>query len=77
MSGHQDIEVVQDAKRKLMALYEKCAWYRGAGIVPAEGGFGLRLNVDPDDPTPEESLPHECDGIPVEIVRIGHYRPRT
>jgi hypothetical protein len=78
MGEAMPIAKVQAAKAKLA---ERCAgrpWFRGVGIAPAkeEGLFTLRLNVDPRAKGVEE-IPTELDGVPVEVVFLSAYKPRS
>lgn len=69
------IEEVRAAKQRLAALFENKAWYRGVGIVPTHGGFGLRLNVSSTD-TADVSIPADVDGVQVQVVHIDGYHAR-
>lgn len=64
------------AKRSLLKKYGERDWFRGVGIVPAEGGLGLRLNVDPDVEIEEDEIPATYYNIAIEIVRTKGYKPR-
>lgn len=67
---------LQRAKRSLLREYGKCAWFRGVGIVPTDGGLGLRLNVDPDVTVDDDEIPVSYKDIAIEIVRTRGYEPR-
>ncbi len=63
------------AKRMLHKRYSNVQWYSGVGIVPADGGLGLRLTVS-NEPKDWE-VPKTYYGFPVEVVVIGRYSPRN
>lgn len=67
---------LQRAKRSLLKDYGERDWFRGVGIVPRDGGLGLRLNVDPDVNIEEDEIPATCHNIAIEIVRTKGYKPR-
>ena len=75
-SEADDIEAMQRAKKALHEKYGKCAWFRGVGIAPSKSGLVLRLNVDPNVKVAKDEIPHSYQGIKVNIVRIGSYKPR-
>lgn len=68
------LDTVRQAKSSMRAHLRDAAWFRGCGIAPAGDGFVLRLNVSSD--APPEDVPHEWDGVPVEVVEIEEYAPR-
>ncbi len=68
---------LQRAKRSLLKNYGECDWFLGVGIVPRDGGLGLRLNVDPDVNIEEDEIPATCQNIAIEIVRTKGYKPRN
>ncbi len=63
------------AKRMLHKRFSSADWYSGVGIVPADGGLGLRLTVS-NEPNDKE-VPKTYYGFPVEVVVMGRYSPRT
>ena len=67
---------LQRAKRSLLKKYGESDWFRGVGIVPVEGGLGLRLNVDPDVKIKEDEIPTTHHNIAIEIVWTKGYKPR-
>jgi len=77
MSGSEpSTRSLQRAKRSLLKKYGQCDWFRGVGIVPTDGGVGLRLNVDPDVKIKEDEIPATHHNIAIEIVRTKGYKPR-
>ena len=68
---------LQRAKRSLLKKYGERDWFRGVGIVPTDGGLGLRLNVDPDVKIEEDEIPATYHNIAIEIVRTKGYKPRS
>lgn len=68
---------VERAKEALKAEYQDRDWFRGVGIAPAASGFALRLNVDPSSGLTRADLPREYRGLPVDVVFIGTYKPRS
>ena len=72
----QPLAAARHAKEVLQARYAQSGWYRGVGIAPDAGGFAVRLNVSPEARDVEASLPHECEGVPIQIVYIEGYAPR-
>ena len=67
---------LQRAKRSLLKKYGECDWFRGVGIVPTDGGLGLRLNVDPDVKIEDDEIPAIHHNIVIEIVRTKGYKLR-
>lgn len=67
---------MQRAKRGLLEKYGGRDWFRGVGIVPADGGLGLRLNVDSEATLEEDEIPTKYHNIAIEIVRTKGYKPR-
>ncbi len=67
---------LQRAKRSLLKNYGERDWFRGVGIVPTDGGLGLRLNVDPDAIIEEDEIPTTHHNIAIEIVRTKGYKLR-
>jgi hypothetical protein len=69
-------ERARSAKQKLVEHIGAATWCKGIGIAPdAHGGLALRVNVDQSGPTATE-LPHEVDGVAVEVVRLSGYEKR-
>jgi hypothetical protein len=73
----QPLAAARHAKAVLQERYAHSGWYRGVGIAPADDGFAVRLNVSPEARDLEASLPHECEGVPIQIVYIEGYAPRS
>ncbi|MBT8078079.1 MAG: hypothetical protein KJO31_05845 [Gammaproteobacteria bacterium] len=67
---------LQRAKRTLLDEYGDCKWFGGVGIVPTDGGLGLRLNVDPDVPVADGEIPAKIRSVELEIVPIRGYESR-
>ena len=67
---------LQRAKRSLLKKHGERDWFRGVGIVPTDGGLGLRLYVDPDVKIEENEIPATYHNIAIEIVRTKGYKPR-
>ena len=67
---------LQRAKRSLLKKYGERDWFRGVGIVPTDGGLGLRLNVDPDVNVEEDEIPATYHRIAIEIVPTKGYELR-
>ena len=77
MSGPEpSTRSLQRAKRSLLEKYGQQDWFRGVGIVPTDGGLGLRLNVDADAKIGEDEIPETHHNIAIEIVRTKGYKPR-
>ena len=68
---------LQRAKRTILDEYGDCEWFCGVGIVPNDGGLGLRLNVDPDVPVKEGEIPVRIRSVELEIVPIRGYGIRS
>jgi hypothetical protein len=75
-SASQPLAAARHAKQVLQERYAQLDWYRGVGIAPSDDGFAVRLNVSPQARDLESSLPHECEGVPIQIVFIEGYAPR-
>lgn len=75
-TSNKDIERIRKAKEGLIKEFGHADWFRGAGIAPAESGWVLRLNVDPDTELGEQHLPVQYQGFDVEVVYIGTYKLR-
>lgn len=74
--SRQTPRAAQRAKRSLQKKFRDREWYRGVGIVPADDGLALRLNVDPSI-APRDTIPETYYKFPVEVVEIGGYEVRT
>jgi len=72
-----ELAEVRRAKDSLRAKFEACSWFRGVGIAPAPSGFTIRLSVDPSSGVARSALPETWEGIPVEVVFMGTYTPRS
>lgn len=70
----QDQALIQQAKERLRARVQHRPWYRSIGVAPRGNHLILRLNVSPT--ADDSELPHEFEGIPVEIVRLEGYEQR-
>ena len=67
----RDRERLRRAKDGLRAFVEREPWFRGVGIAPKDGDLVLRLSVS--RAADQSTLPHEFDGVPVDIVVIDGY----
>jgi hypothetical protein len=70
-----DPTLIRRAKVELRALVKREPWYRGIAIARRGGQLILRLNVAPN--AKDSELPHEFNGIPIEIVRLEGYERRN
>jgi hypothetical protein len=70
----QDQALIQQAKERLRAKVQDRPWYRSIGVAPRGNHLILRLNVSPT--ADDSELPHEFEGIPIEIVRLEGYERR-
>lgn len=75
-SSGRSTRSLQRAKRGLLEKYGGRDWFRGVGIVPTDGGLGLRLNVDSEATLEEDEIPTKYHNIAIEIVRTKGYKPR-
>jgi hypothetical protein len=66
--------LIQQAKERLRVKVQHQPWYRSIGVAPRGNHLILRLNVAPT--ADDSELPHEFEGIPIEIVRLEGYEPR-
>ncbi|MEM7083185.1 MAG: hypothetical protein AAF465_10660 [Pseudomonadota bacterium] len=62
------------AKRMLHKRLAPFGWYAGLGLVPAEGGLGLRVTAS-TQPNPDD-VPTTYYGFPVEVVVTRGYVAR-
>ena len=65
---------IQQAKEHLRAKVQHRPWYRSIAVAPRGNHLILRLNVSPT--ADDSELPHEFEGIPIEIVRLEGYERR-
>lgn len=64
-----DLEVVQAAKRALAKSLRDDERVNGVGIAGRQPHYVIRVNIV--DAAHRPDLPHEVQGIPVEVVVIG------
>lgn len=76
MASPVAVRDARSAKDALRARFVSRPWFRGVGIAPGDGGFVLRLSVDPTAELGEDELPRHFGGLPVEIVYIARYQAR-
>ncbi len=68
---------VRRAKKSLLRKYEGRDWFRGVGIVPADDGLALRLNVAADADIGDNEIPSSYYRIPVQVVKLAGYELRN
>lgn len=65
-----------DRARRAQALvvrrFGDATWWRGAGLFPAGHGWSVRVDVA----EPRRDVPHEVDGVRVEVRVVGDVRLR-
>jgi hypothetical protein len=65
------------AKAEAETRYGQADWFRGVGLAPHGDGLAVRLNVAPEGREHAGSLPKELGGVPLELVFIEGYGPRS
>jgi hypothetical protein len=73
----EKLAAARKAKAEAEKRYGRADWFRGAGLAPHGDGLAVRLNVAPEGKEHARSLPKELAGVPLEIVIIEGYAPRS
>lgn len=71
--SESNLQTVRDLKHRLGERFGAEPWFNGVGVVRQGDGFALRLNVSPESDVEPSNLPHEFEGVPVEIVRVAYH----
>lgn len=66
-----DLAEAREAKEKLRADLEEHDGVRAVGLTWLDPGWAIKVEVD----APDESLPEEVDGVPVQTEVVGKILP--
>lgn len=74
MSEGASLKVAQAAKLKACEVFESLVGEVAVGLVPmGKGLYGLKVNLT-TAPDESISLPHEIQGVPVQVEVVGKIR---
>lgn len=64
-----DLQQARAAKAHLRTTLARTRGVRGIGLSRREDGYALRVNLERT--TADGEIPHQVDGVPVEIKVVG------
>lgn len=70
------LEEVRAAKPHALEIFGAFEELTGVGITRVGEGYGLKVNFS-REPSTDEPLPNEVDGVPVRIEVVGSIRSKT
>jgi hypothetical protein len=63
------LEQAERAQQKLRTRLTGCANVRGIGIAILDHGYGVKVNLEREDP--HHVIPDDVDGVPVIVAVVG------
>lgn len=76
MNDYTGLPQVKLAKADFSDRFGQATWCRGVGIARVGPGFALRVNIDPDQTTPEVVQAGRYNGVPLHVVKMSGYQAR-
>lgn len=69
-----DLQQARAAKANLRSALSSTRGVRGIGLSRGADGYALQVNLERS--TPDGEIPHQVDGVPVQVKVVGALSPR-